>query len=521
VATSFYTVIFDENNTDEGSIDANLREMTVFTSIIPITPGGSLPSAVIGTLPKNPIRPGYNFFGWNTAANGSGTAFRSNTIVTENITVYAQWVLAPRHALNINRNFTARGSVTVGGIVSDIVDPITLQNVINGVPITITATPAIGFGFDNWTVVSGIVEFDNANSANTTVTLNSDATIRANFIPAEYYTLTVNYNPAGRGTVSPTTRSDVIHGVPVNITATPTNNTFRFHNWTVVSGTAVFYDANSANTTVILSSNATIRANFQRLREEFALYCSSMGTSLATNLNYNLSNNVILPATIEVYALGAGGGGQGGHWQEPMLGIGRTRGTGGAGGGGAAAYMRFETNTRETLRINLGRGGTGGAWVYRNMFQSVIAGGTGGNGGDTTVTWSGNTLTVQGGRGGGTPASTTNFGGGSGGVASTRPSAITTANWETLRADGGGTGSRDRVAETRGGSSAALRLTRGWFTYSTDTTGANISYRGGWITSGYFHFPGTGGGGSGGYSENNGIAGGNGQVRIRVSWWEN
>ena len=47
----------------------------------------------------------------------------------------------------------------------------------------ISATPATGYQFVNWTVVSGTgATFGNANSANTTVTLTGgDATIQANF----------------------------------------------------------------------------------------------------------------------------------------------------------------------------------------------------------------------------------------------------------------------------------------------------------------------------------------------------
>lgn len=49
----------------------------------------------VGTLPTAPTKSGYNFSGWNTAANGSGTVFTAATAVTANLTVYAQWTLVP------------------------------------------------------------------------------------------------------------------------------------------------------------------------------------------------------------------------------------------------------------------------------------------------------------------------------------------------------------------------------------------------------------------------------------------
>jgi uncharacterized repeat protein (TIGR02543 family) len=42
-------------------------------------------------FPPDPSRSGWNFTGWNTAANGSGGAFTADTVVNDNITVYAQW----------------------------------------------------------------------------------------------------------------------------------------------------------------------------------------------------------------------------------------------------------------------------------------------------------------------------------------------------------------------------------------------------------------------------------------------
>ena len=47
------------------------------------------------SLPNNPTRIGYTFTGWNTMADGSGTAFTITTIINNDITVYAQWTAIP------------------------------------------------------------------------------------------------------------------------------------------------------------------------------------------------------------------------------------------------------------------------------------------------------------------------------------------------------------------------------------------------------------------------------------------
>jgi uncharacterized repeat protein (TIGR02543 family) len=75
-----YTVTFNKNNDDLGSTDASPAIKTV-----------TYPAATIDELPAAPARTGCTFNGWNTEADGSGTAFIQTTVVSANITVYAQW----------------------------------------------------------------------------------------------------------------------------------------------------------------------------------------------------------------------------------------------------------------------------------------------------------------------------------------------------------------------------------------------------------------------------------------------
>jgi hypothetical protein len=108
---------------------------------------------------------------------------------------------------------------------------------------------------------------------------------------------------------------------------------------------------------------------------------------------------------VEVYALGAGGGGQGGHRVcigAPVFGVcvgGWYNGTGGSGGGGAATYVKFSENTRLTFDITVGTGGAGGTG---NETLNLIepSGGNGVRGSNSTVTWGNFTLTALGGTAG-------------------------------------------------------------------------------------------------------------------------
>jgi len=74
-----YTVTFDKNNNDAGSTNAEPASKEV--------PHGT----AYGILPAEPSRIGYVFNGWNTEPNGSGNTFTPANIITEHVTVYAQW----------------------------------------------------------------------------------------------------------------------------------------------------------------------------------------------------------------------------------------------------------------------------------------------------------------------------------------------------------------------------------------------------------------------------------------------
>ncbi len=118
--------------------------------------------------------------------------------------------------------------------------------------VDITATPAVGYIFSNWT--GGVTGTTNP----TTVTMNADKTVTANFT-AQNYNLTMAVSPAGGGTTTPAvgTASYGANAV-VNITATPASG-YMFTGW---SGTGIA-DPTAASTTVTVNAVKTVTANFQ------------------------------------------------------------------------------------------------------------------------------------------------------------------------------------------------------------------------------------------------------------------
>ncbi|MCL2208035.1 MAG: MACPF domain-containing protein [Fibromonadales bacterium] len=142
-----------------------------------------------------------------------------------------------------------------------------------------------------------------------------------------------------------------------------------------------------------------------------------ISTRISKDSTYSFNASKDSPAEIEIYALGAGGGGQGGSYEADL--IFDDFGRGGSGGGGAAAYIKLTVEEAVLFNITVGKGGEGGAKYSGSIGNQ--AGYPGKDGGNTEVKWTakGITLSAGGGKFGG--ASGTQTPGGAGGVASINP----------------------------------------------------------------------------------------------------
>jgi len=342
--------------------------------------------------------------------------------------------------------------------------------------------------------------------------------------PISLYTLTVIQNLVDGGTVNLTSQSNIGAGTPIYIIASARPG-YRFVNWEVTSGTASINNDNNASTTVTLISNVTIRANFQELIR--------IERHFTTAGNHSFLFNEGVPATIEVYALGAGGGGQGGSSSRFSTGLFSSDaywGTGGAGGGGAAAYMRFDVSGSTSININVGKGGTGGQGIHRPVGQNARSGLRGVDGGSTTINWNGNILTVVGGKGGGEGRPDGHGGsgtdqpreirtGGSGGAVSSRPPVIVPANWDAIQGGRGANGNATNYIHTSAGGGNAGLLNIGYYSpFGGEIGGRRISGQQ-WSSSGSTPV-GRGAGGAGGYGDNYGYPGGDGHVIIVVTYYK-
>ena len=239
-----YTVTYDGNTNTGGSvpIDGNTYNVTDTVTVLGNT--GSL------------VKTGYTFAGWNTAANGSGTAYNGGdtfAMGSANVTLYAQWT-AINYTVTYNGNTNTGGSVPVDGSTYNITDTVTVLGNTGSLVKT-------GYTFAGWNTAangSGTAY----NGGDTFAMGSANVTLFAQWSLVNY-TVTYNGNTNTGGSVP-------VDGSTYNITDTVTvlGNTgslvktgYTFAGWnTAANGSGTSY--NGGDTFAMGSANVTLYAQW-------------------------------------------------------------------------------------------------------------------------------------------------------------------------------------------------------------------------------------------------------------------
>jgi len=166
-----------------------------------------------------------------------------------------QWVafaIAVRPApYNLTTSSTEGGSVTSPGEGVFNYDVVTVVDLI--------ATPGEGYRFDEWTGDVGNIA--DVNAAATTITMNGDYEITANFIAQ--YDLTIDSTVGGNvATPGEGLFPDYDAGAVVDLVATPGEG-YRFVEWTGDVGT--IGDVNAAATSITMNDDYSVTADFEQI----------------------------------------------------------------------------------------------------------------------------------------------------------------------------------------------------------------------------------------------------------------
>ncbi len=214
----------------------------------------------------------YHFTGWTGTAVDAGKVANPSSANT-NVTVDADYTLVANFAIDqhtLTISSTAGGSVTTPGEGPYQYD--------YGTVVSILATPAAHYHFTGWTgtaVDAGKV--DNLSLASTSVTVDADYTLQANFA-IDQHTLTISSMADGSVTTPGEGPYQYDHGSSVPVTATADTN-YHFTGWT---GTAVdagmVDDPSLASTNVTVDADYTLVANFAIDQHTLTLSSTSGGS---------------------------------------------------------------------------------------------------------------------------------------------------------------------------------------------------------------------------------------------------
>ncbi|MBL0359431.1 MAG: InlB B-repeat-containing protein [Chitinophagaceae bacterium] len=269
-----YTVTYDGNGSDGGSVPVDPSSPYNYNSNVTVLGAGTL------------TRTNYNFTGWNTAANGSGTAYAAGGTITglaANTTLFAQW--SP-----VTYTVTYNGNTNTGGTAP--VDPSS--------PYAFGSSPTVlgpgslvktGYSFNGW---------------NTTADGSGTPYIQGNMIPSiaantvlfaqwQINTYTVTYNANGNtgGTApvdpsSPYNFGSVVTVLTNSGSLTKTGATFSGWN-TLASGLGTDYAATGAATLTLGAANVVLYAKWQEpLYESFSY---TAGDNIGGNTAASGTNN--------------------------------------------------------------------------------------------------------------------------------------------------------------------------------------------------------------------------------------
>jgi preprotein translocase subunit YajC len=287
------------------TIIANFEETlpTQYSLTVASTTGGSvtLPGGGILTYNAGTVvnlvasaDEGYHFVNWTGDVSTVANISAATTIITmnDNYSITANFEEIPPGQFGLTVSSTAGGSVTVPGEGTFAYNAGTVVNLV--------ATPASGYRFVNWTGNVGTIA--NTNSASTTIIMNADYSIIANFeaIPPIQYNLTISTTTGGTVTTPGQGTFTYNAGTVVNLVATPTSG-YQFVNWTGNVGTVA--NVSAASTTIALNSNYSIAVNFAVIPPvQYSLTISSTtGGSVTTPgegiFAYNAGTVVYLVAT--------------------------------------------------------------------------------------------------------------------------------------------------------------------------------------------------------------------------------
>jgi large repetitive protein len=307
-----------------------------------------------GTL----ARTNFNFSGWNTLANGTGTFYAAGTTnyqSTGNITLYAQWTATTGTPTLDSGSDT--GSSTTDKLSKDNTPTINVGALVPGATVTITATPATGTPVTCTFTASAAVSPATTSSGSCTFTTLPDGTYS--------FTVSQSYNGGA------STASTALAGVQID-TVRPT---------VTLTSTAIVSGGNSLATPAAPSQNYNINAIFSKTVSGFVI---GEITKNAESTGWEITTTALSTSALSSYTFNVRNAtGAGNAAGKLFLSIAEGVATDAAGNTNAATTSSFIINTVIQLTLT-------------NQYQAGINPAVGGNNATVVQSSNGASLDISG-----------------------------------------------------------------------------------------------------------------------------
>ena len=213
----------------------------------------------------------YRFVNWTVTSGGEKCSIEDKNSKSTSISVPYE------NHCTVKANFVKIGVLTIGSTTGGSISPSSSKTVDVGTKVNISATPDNSYRFENWTFSSGSgnCSIADKNSKNTTITVNGDCKIKANFVKIAVLTI----GTATGGSISPSSPKTVDAGTKVKITATP-DNTHVFVTWSKATNCPID-DRSAATTYVTVNDDCTIRPSYYKFYE-LTITAGTGGTTTET-----------------------------------------------------------------------------------------------------------------------------------------------------------------------------------------------------------------------------------------------
>jgi RHS repeat-associated protein/uncharacterized repeat protein (TIGR02543 family) len=284
--TPFQTLPMADANSGGGTPSYDLTMCSTGSGTYTLSPpgttvsGGTSTSYVDGTsvtITANPAT-GWRFSHWTNGASGSNNPITTSMGAGKTIC----GVFIRQYDLDVNK--TGSGTVTANPP-NTTHTPSFTKTYDTGTSVTLTANPAAGYEFTNWS--GALTGSTNPKS----ISMTADKTVTANFSPV--YTLTVNTTGSGSVTKSPS-QTEYSSGTSVTLTANPSAG-YAFTGW---SGDL----SGSTNpSSISMTANKTVAATFTLITYPLTTNVTGNGSisRSPTGTEYVPGTSVTLTATAD------------------------------------------------------------------------------------------------------------------------------------------------------------------------------------------------------------------------------